>query len=223
MNAFVLGAKRCFPLALTAVPFALVMTTAAAVAGVDAVDTVLMSLVVFAGASQLVAIELIRQGAPMALILATALLVNLRLMMYSAALAPKLAGLPRWKRALLAFLITDQAFALFAAYAEEEQALEHRVKFFLGAALTLFAAWQLGTWVGVAVGETLPADWSLDFMVALAFIALAAPAVRDRPKAMAAGASLVVYSFGASLPYGLGLLPAAAAGVAAGVWAEGRR
>ncbi len=217
----VAGALRCAPIALSAVPFALVFAVSARDAGLSGLETAAMSVVVFAGAAQLAAIELAKTDAPALVILATAVLINLRFAMYSAALAPRLRAVPTRTRAALAYLLTDQAFAVTTIDADERDT-GYTVRYYAGAALALWVAWQIGTVAGVVLGNRVPPDLSLDFAVALAFVALAVPTIATRPAAAAAAASVGTYLAAAALPYGLGLLCAAAAGIATGRIAESR-
>src|SRR5690606_22849210 len=90
------------------------------------------------------------------------------------------------------------------------------LSFYAGAAVALWVTWQVGTVAGTLVGASVPAELSLDFAVALVFLALVVPALDGRPALAAAVTSVAVYLLTAGLPYGLGLLPAAAAGIAAG-------
>jgi predicted branched-subunit amino acid permease len=139
--------------------------------------------------------------------------------MYSASIAPHFRELSgRW-RAGLAYLLTDQAYALSVARYRTDEAVDRRA-YYLGAALTLWAVWQVTTVAGVLVGAGVPDAWGLEFAVPLVFLALLVPAMEDRPSVAAGlvGGTLAVA--GGGLPLNLGLLVGAAAGVAAGVVAE---
>lgn len=225
MNApspFWLGVRHCVPVALSAVPFAVVVALSAAEAGLSHGSTIGMSIVVFAGAAQLTALELARTDAPAAIVIGAAVVVNLRFLLYSATLAPYVRDVSARARAIMAYLLTDQAFALTVGRTSLDDDSASRVGYFAGAAVTLWIAWQTGTIAGMLLGASVPPELSLDFAVALVFIALVVPSLDNRPALAAAVTSVAVYVAAADLPYGLGLLPAALAGIAAGAITEGR-
>lgn len=198
-------------------PFALIAGFAGVDAGVSQVQTVAFSVLVFAGAAQLAALELIGRDGATAVVVATALVINARFLMYSASLAPSLRGLGTGRRALVAYLLTDQAFVVSALrYEQREEPPGTRLAYFLGAAVPLWIEWQAGTVVGAVAGAAVPASWSLDFAIPLVFLALLVPAVRDRAGVAAAGVAAVVAVAAGGLRFNSGLLLAAVAGIAAG-------
>jgi 4-azaleucine resistance transporter AzlC len=180
-----------------------------------------MSSIVFAGSAQFVAVQLIGGGALWPVILLTTFVVNLRHMLYGASLAPYLQTLGRPWRSLLAYLLTDEAYAvIITRFRRADQPVARRHWYFLGAGLTLWTGWQLATAVGIFLGAQVPASWSLDFTLALTFIALVVPALRDRPSVLAAASAGLVAVAAANLPYKLGLMCAAFTGIAVGLLAE---
>ena len=215
------GVKTVLPLLPGIFPFGMIAGSSAIEAGITVVPALALSVLVFAGASQLVFIELWDRGAPAVVLLATVLLVNLRFAMYSATLAPFLHRGKLYAKALAAYVMTDQA-ALLSVPVFERQGLSGR-RFYLGAAFTLWTTWQVGTAIGIFLGATVPPSWSLDFAVPLSFLALLIPAVNSRPAlvaAVTAGGLILVTRF---LPLNLGLIVASLAGVAAGMLAERRK
>jgi predicted branched-subunit amino acid permease len=180
----------------------------------------LMSLIVFAGASMVASAQLLAQGTPAALIILATLFINLRFMMYSASLRLHFAQLPlRW-RLLIAYLQADNVYGLtLARFAEHRQDAE-KLEFFLGAAIPIWLAWQGAVLAGILIGAGVPASWRLDFAAPLAFIAMTVPFLRDRAMiaaALAAGLTVVAAN---GLPLRLNLLLAALAGIGAGLAAE---
>jgi 4-azaleucine resistance transporter AzlC len=213
------GLRDVAPLLLGVAPFGVVAGIAATNAGLDLAQAVGMSVVVFAGASQLAALELLGADAPVAVVVLTAVVINLRMLMYSASIAPyfrDLAG--RWK-ATLAYVLTDQAYALSVSRYRTGESVDRKA-YYLGAAVTLWAVWQATTVAGVVVGTGVPAAWGLDFAVPLVFLALLVPAMEDRPASLAAVVGGVVAVAGTGLPLNLGLLVGATAGIATGMGAE---
>jgi len=156
--------------------------------------------------------------------IAAAAVVSLRHMMYSAAVAPHLAHLTTGWRALLAFLMTDQSFAMTVKHFSEPGEARNRHWNVLGSSLTLYVFWQVAVLVGIILGAQVPTTWSLDFAVVLTFIALLVPAVRTRADLAAAIVAAGVALAAAGLPYRLALVVASIAGIAAGMAIElGRR
>jgi 4-azaleucine resistance transporter AzlC len=219
--AFRRGVRDVSPLLLGIVPFGLVAGIAAIEAGLSVPQALGMSVVVFAGASQLAAIELIGEGAPLSVIVATAVVINLRMLMYSASIAPYFASLPGRVRSGLAYLLTDQAYALsISRYRNAADA--DRVGYYLGAALTLWVVWQITTVAGALVQAGIPASLGLDFAVPLVFLALLVPAMEDGPTTVAGLVGGTVATVAAGLPLNMGLLVGASVGIGAGLLAERR-
>jgi 4-azaleucine resistance transporter AzlC len=192
--------------------------------GLDRPPAQAMSAIVFAGSSQFIAAKLIETNTPSLVIVLTIFVVNLRHALYSASIAPYIKKLsPGWK-VVLAYLLTDEAYAVaITRYNKDESEIPpHGHGFFLGAGLALWSTWQLSTALGIWLGTEVPDTWHLDFTLALTFIALVVPLLKNRASlgaALVAGA-VVLLAFG--LPYKLGLMAAAVAGIAAGMLLEGR-
>jgi len=213
------GVGDVAPLLLGIVPFGLVAGVAAVEAGLDLSEAVAMSVLVFAGASQLAALELLGRDAPLSVVVVTAAVINLRMLMYSASIAPYFRALSgRW-RAGLAYLLTDQAYALSVARFRREEPVDRRA-YYLGVAGTMWVVWQVTTVAGVLLGTGVPDSWGLEFAVPLVFLALLVPAMEDRATTVAAVASGAIAVAGAGLPLNLGLLVGASAGILVGLGVE---
>jgi 4-azaleucine resistance transporter AzlC len=225
-SEFFAGLRAQIPLLFGVIPFGLIYGAVAINAGLEPAAVLAMSLIVFAGSAQFIAAGLFGTGTPGIIIVLTTLVVNLRHMLYSASLAPYLRHLPmRWK-APLAFLLTDEAYAvIISRYQADEEGSEltpNRHWFFLGAGLTLWVTWQISTVVGIFAGQWAPLEWSLDFTLPLTFIALVVPMLVDSPSALVVLVAGVVALVCVGLPYNLGLMVAVSAGIAAGTLLEGR-
>lgn len=219
-NAFNAGLVAMAPISASALPFGVMAGIAAREAGLDVAASMGMSLVIFAGASQLAAAQLIGDGAWAGVVVLTALIINLRFAMYSASLAPQFAHLPtRWK-APLAYLLTDQAYAVCITRFMRHPEMENRHWFYLGAALPLWGVWLAATAVGILIGAAVPPAWQLGFAVPLIFLALMVPTVHDRPMAVAAVAGGGIALLAHGMPLNLGMVTGALAGIIAGVVAE---
>jgi 4-azaleucine resistance transporter AzlC len=215
--AFWRGVRDMFPLLLGVVPFGLIVGVTAAGGEIGGLVGYLTSIIIFAGAAQLVTIELIDQGAVAAVIIATALVVNSRHLMYSAALAQPFQEFSRRWRYGLPYLLTDQAFAMSIVAYQTEPDPDFRRWYFLGSALGLWLPWQLATATGVVVGAGIPESWNLGFAIPLVFLALLVPAMRDRPSIVAGVVGGGVAVLAADSPWNLGLMIGALSGLAAGV------
>lgn len=213
------GARDVASTLLAVFPFGLVVGATAIDVGLSAVEALGMSVVVLAGASQLAAIALIGAGAPAVVVVLTALVINLRHLMYSASLEPYYRDEPvRW-RAPISYLLVDQVFVMAALKFDADGTVDRRWYYF-GLGVPLWLTWVAGTAFGALAGAALPAWLPLEFAVPMVFLALLAPAVDDRPRAVAALVGGVVAVAGAGLPLNLGLPAGAVSGVVAGVLAD---
>ncbi len=231
---FFRGVRAELPILIGVAPFGMIYGVLALQAGIAPPQAQAMSAIVFAGSAQIVITQLIHLGAPGWVIVLTTAIINLRHALYSASLAPYLQRLrPAWKW-LLSYLLTDEAFAVVvvnyqshpepAVLAETEQRIpagpDLRHWFFLGAGLALWTCWQLSTAAGIFLGAVVPESWSLDFTLALTFIALVVPNIKDRAALVTALCAGIVALLVYSAPYKLGLIIAALAGILIGLLVE---
>ena len=222
-SSFLAGVRAEFPLLISVFPFGLIYGALALGAGISAVAAQSMSWIVFAGSSQFIAAQLIHDAAPGLVIVLTIAVVNLRHMLYSASIAPFIESLPtRWKH-LLAYLLTDEAYAIAITHYDESGITPTSHWFFFGAGLSLWSTWQVSTAIGIFLGAVIPASWPLDFALPLTFIALVMPALKNRPSVAAAVSAGLTALLAYSLPYKLGLILAALVGIAVGTILEGRK
>src|SRR5512136_1423110 len=222
---FLNGAKAELPILLGVLPFGMIYGVLALQAGLSPVLALAMSSIVFAGSSQFIGTQLMAQGAGSFAIIATTFVVNLRHALYSASVAPFIKHLSmRWK-VLLAYLLTDEAYAVTITRFTEPDSSAARNKhwFYFGAGITLWASWQLSTAIGIFVGQLIPASWSLDFTLALTFIALVVPNLKDRASVASAVSAGIMAAFSYTWPYKLGLFTAAITGIVIGMLVERRQ
>ena len=216
---FIAGARHSLPILLGVGPFAMICSVAAVSVGLTPFEAAGMSLIVFAGASQLAVLQLLSEGAPWLVMALTAWVINLRFTMYSAALAPYLQKEPLPRKATFAYILSDQAFGVTMSHFANEMPA-NPPWYFYGAAAAVWGAWQAGSVAGALLGALVPASWGLDFAFPLSFMALMFAALKDRPAmaAAAVGGTSAILTKG--LPYNLGLVLAALAGIGAGLLAE---
>lgn len=210
------GAKAASALAVAAFPFGVVYGVTVVESSVDHWVGIAGSWVILAGAAQLSLVSLIDDGSAWYLAVLTALVINARFALYSTAVAPAFREFPARWRVGLAYLLTDQAASLSLVHFETDRDPDRRRSFFLGAGVLFASGWWVGTLVGVFGGSVIPDDLDLTFAVPAMFIALAVPALTDRPATLAAVAAAAVAVAGAPLPNGLNVVVAAIVGVIVG-------
>ena len=228
------GARSVAPMLIGVIPFGLVAGATPVASGLDGDVAVGLSTIVFAGASQLAAADVLADGGSALVAIVAACTINLRMLLYSASLAPHLAHEPLRRRLFMAYLLTDQAYTVSILRWTDEEAnaaeggrrpdRSRRVPFYLGAALLLWVNWQICTVVGVLVGSAVPEDIPLDFAVPLVFLVLLIPTISTRPAAVAAmvGGLGAVVAAEAGAGH-LSVIVGALSGIAAGTVVEAAR
>ena len=170
------------------VPFGIITGVAMVASGIPPLVAMLMSVVVFAGASMVASAQLLASNAPALLIVLTTLVINLRFMMYSASLRLHFAHAPLGWRLAIAYLTADNVYGLMLARFSEHPGDPGKLEYFLGAGLVVWAAWQIAVLGGILIGAGVPPAWRLEFAAPLAFVAIAIPLLRERKMVVAAGA-----------------------------------
>lgn len=209
---------------LGVLPFGLITGVTAVNAGVKPIDATIMSVMMYAGASQLGVLALLQEGAAVAVMVLTATLINLRHIMYSASLAPWLQPLRATTRAAMSAFMVDQvyAFSLLRYRRQPDMTPKHRRNYYLGVATPLIIGWPGSTAAGAFLGAQVPPSWQLDYAIPLVFLAILAPAVSNRPSLLAAATAGTLAWALQGMPYNLGLVVASVAGITAGALAEAR-
>jgi predicted branched-subunit amino acid permease len=210
------------PFLFVIVPFSLLFGVVATEAGLTVLETMGFSVLVIAGASQFAAIALMSDNAPTLIVLATALAVNLRMAMYSAALVPHLGAAPLWKRSLAAYLLVDQSYAASILEYERrpEMTLADKMAYFWGVVTPVLPTWYAFTLVGAVLGGRIPEAAALDFAVPITFLAIVGPMLKTVAHLAAALTSVILALALAWLPAGVGLLLAAGAAMCVGATVE---
>jgi len=193
-------------------------------AGLSEQQAVVMSLLVYAGSAQLTALPLMAAGAPLWLIFAAGIIVNLRFLIFGAALHPFFRDLSWRKRLFLGYLSVDISFIVFMSrYADApKKGTFEQHWFFVGTILPAWVIWQATSMIGIALGAIVPVSWSLEFGAVLALMAMMIPYVTSRPVFASVVASGVTAWLTQLWPLRLGLLAAVVIGIAAGMWVEMR-
>jgi 4-azaleucine resistance transporter AzlC len=173
------GFVAMLPLWLGAAPFGLIYAVTALAAGLTPAQTLAMSLLVFAGAAQFTAARMFAAATAPLTIVITTLIVNARHMLLAASLAPYMRRAPAWMRALLAFHLTDESYAVgMRAFLGGTGSTAYQ----FGANLSMYVIWPLSTAAGLLIGALIPdpAAYGLDLVFPLTFIGLLVPLLRDR-------------------------------------------
>ena len=163
--SYLRGVRAALPFAVVIVPFAMLFGLLASEAGLQLYEIVAFSVSVFAGASQFAALHLLQDQAPLLVILATSLAVNLRMLMYSVTLAPHLGAAPLGVRAAMAYLLVDQSFALSVAEYDKRpgMTLAEKTAYFFGAVTPVLPLWMGSTVAGAVAGRAIPPEYALGF------------------------------------------------------------
>jgi predicted branched-subunit amino acid permease len=217
-RAFRSGLINAAPFPLVIIPFALLFGAVATEAGLTLFETMSFSVLVIAGASQFTALQLTADQAPVLIVLATSLAVNLRMAMYSVALTPHLGAAPLWQRALISCVLVDQTFATAIVGYDRHPgaALAEKVAYFAGAMAPICPLWYGATFAGAALSTAIPAGSA----VLITFLAMIAPALRRLMHVAAAFVSVAGALALARVPCRGGLLVAALAAMATGAQVE---
>jgi predicted branched-subunit amino acid permease len=217
------GHRDALGVVVAFVPFAMALGAAMTATTLPPLIAWASSPLLFGGAAQLLTVQLLGAGANVAVVIACALVLNVRMLLYSASLAPYTRAWPgRWRWAG-AYLLADPVYALTLARFAGGARTEHRLAYYLGVGFTLWPAWQLITAAGLVLANVLPAAPRLELAAPLTFLLLLLPLLNSRAGYVAAVVGAAVAVAASALPLGLGFLAGAMAGTAAGAVAAGRR
>ena len=222
--AFRAGAREGFttflPLSVGLIPWALVTGMSMVSVGFTPLQAMGMNVIVFAGTAQLGTLPLIGAGAPVWLIVATALALNLRFLIFSAAIAQGFRGCGPGMRWFCGHLLTDGVFATCMAKMLETEDRHWRLGYYLAPSLWSWLLWQCFALIGILAAGSIPNGWSLEFMATIALMLLLIPMAKMRPMlvaALAGGSTAVIFN---GLPLKLGLFAGIFIGIAAGLAAD---
>jgi 4-azaleucine resistance transporter AzlC len=214
------GVRTGLPTLFGILAWGMVVGVAMVKSGLTVPQALGMTLFVYAGSAQLASLPLIAAGAPIWVIFLTALVVNLRFVIFAALLAPHFAKLPLRQRFFLGYAAGDMTVALYLQKFPTEKPEVGKVSYLKGLLYPNWAAWQVGSIAGVLLGSTVPTAWGLGFAGTLAIIGIAVPMVTSRPALSGVLVSGVVAVAAAGMPYKLGLLVAVLAGMAVAMAVE---
>jgi predicted branched-subunit amino acid permease len=218
---FAAGAQAMVPWLAGVTPFGLVIGVSAAQADIPTLAGWLTGPAIYAGSSQVAAIEMLDAGTAPIVVVITALVINLRLILYSGAIAAHWRGTPRWWRAVAAYLLVDPSFAVGIDRYQRPGDSTDAHRYYLGGAITLWIAWLLAIGAGATLGAQLPAALHLEFVIPLYLVGEIVPKLGDRATRRAALTAAVVAVVAISAPLHLGVVFAIVAGLGAALTVTG--
>jgi predicted branched-subunit amino acid permease len=227
-ESFLAGLRAGSPILMGLLPFGLIYGAAAKGAGLSLIQTVLMSLTIFAGSAQLVFVNLWHDGVNLVALAATVILVNLRLLIYGSSIGPFLEedkGLVM--RLVRSYILTDESYAISLSNFIKPNFSYRRTFFFLGAGFPTWLGWQCMGITGFLAGAFLPESVPLHMAIPLIFLSLLLSMLKSggnrlAPKIVAVLASGLSAVLLKPVPYNLGLILAIFIGVAFGVLSSGK-
>lgn len=224
---FVDGVRACLPVVLGYLAIGVAFGVVARTAGVTPLEVTLMSVILYAGSAQFVVAGLLSAGGSASAIIVTVFFVNVRHLLYSAALAPHVRKLPLWQNALIGAELTDETFAVATSYLGKGRPA--RAPWLFGLNTTAQSTWIVATTTGAVVGNMIPNTEALglDFALAAMFAALLVLQITSRPRLrvaviVAAFSAIIAVTGGLVISPSWSVIVAALAAATAGVALEGR-
>lgn len=213
-QAFIAGLKDITPFVIGAIPFGMLAGFLAMKLGFEIWHAVALSVGVFAGASQLVGLELMHVAAAIPVVFLSALAVNARFLLYSASLAPYTKKWPMGWKILNAYMLTDQSYALCLQKFEDH--FENNRWYTFGCNLVTWISWIVMTFIGAIFGNIIPDTLALEFAMPLMFLFMGSMFIKDKITIIVAALSGVLSITLITLPYNAGLMTAILSGVVIG-------
>jgi 4-azaleucine resistance transporter AzlC len=213
------GLVATLPMMISAFPFGLIFGALATSHGLSPLATLSMSLFVFSGSAQFIAIILLGTGSALGVIWLATLILNLRHLLYAATLVDHVRHLNQVWRFGLAAWLTDETFAVMERRYRLEGGGSNAHWYYLASCLGMYLNWVFWTYIGIVVGTEFEdiGDWGLEFAMVVTFIGIIMPALRSRPYWLAAIVAGSIATLANDLPYKLGLMLGGLAGIAAGL------
>jgi predicted branched-subunit amino acid permease len=221
-QAFMDGAKQTLIVVPSYLPFALVCGVAAVNAGLSLPAALALPGLVYGGSSQAVLTQFLQSASSLWIAVLSGLVVNLRMAVYSAAMAPRVRHLSTPRRMLAAAFLVDNAFAFMQQRQQDrpQESNDALLAYYAGLSCVLWPSWIAFCMLGSLAGSVIPVSWQLDFAIPLAFIATLATTVTSLPLLAAAVAGGVASVVLFAMPLKLGLIAACLLGLLAGLIVE---
>lgn len=221
-SEFINGIRDTIPMMVGAAPFGLIFGMLGISNGLSPMAVLGFSLIVFAGSAQFIAAGLVGQGIGIIFIVLTTFIVNLRHALYAASLGSYMRNLSQKWMLPLAFWLTDETYAVvITRYAQKDDS-PYKHWYHFGSSIAMYINWQLWTIIGLLAGTQLSGvtELGLDFAMVVTFVGIVVPLVKTRPMLVCALVAGIVAIIAYPLPNRAGLMVAAFAGIAAGIYFE---
>ncbi|HVJ34190.1 MAG TPA: AzlC family ABC transporter permease [Terriglobia bacterium] len=219
------GLRDTFPLMVGALPFGIIFGSLGIAQGFSPLEVASMSIFVFSGSAQFMAVGLVATKAALWVILAATFIINLRHLLYAANLVSHVRHLPQRWRFPLAAMLTDETFAVMDLRYRERGRARYAHWYYLASCVGMWLNWNFWTLAGVLLGQSFPGvkDWGLEFAMVATFIGIVIPGLRTPPLWAAAITAGLVATYFNNLDYKVGLMLGALAGVLVGLVLDLRR
>ncbi|WCE31534.1 AzlC family ABC transporter permease [Vibrio sp. SCSIO 43137] len=184
------GTLAIFPLSVAVIPWGFLVGSFAVDIGLTPIEGQALSVILFAGSAQLVAVGMFKAGVGLSTMLLTTFFITSRHFLYSVSMRSKISSLPLKWRLTLGFLLTDELFAIVGNQSEQR----FKPWYAFGAGFSFYLVWNLATLVGIVAGSQIPdlQQYGLEFAVAATFIALVVPTITSLPVLVSVATALVV-------------------------------
>lgn len=205
------------PLCIGDFPFSFIVGALSVSAGMSVWQSTAWSAIVIAGSAQMLALNMLKTGATLGVIIFTTLIINLRHVLYSASISGTVREASFFKKCFMSFALTDEVYA--TTVKEMEGNKKEKYLFYGSAMITFWAIWVLADFLGALVGASFPhiEKYGLDFAMVAAFIAIVVPQIKSQACTVAAVVAAVSGVLLVVLPYSLGIVVASVLGVLAGL------
>lgn len=224
-DEFIHGLRDTFPLIVGALPFGIIFGSLGIAQGFSALQVMSMSIFVFSGSAQFVAVGLVATKAAIWVIWAATFIINLRHLLYAANLVNHVRHLPQHWRFPLAALLTDETFAVMDLRYRERGSDRFAHWYYFASCIGMWTAWNICTYVGVVLGQSFPniKEWGLQFAMVATFTGIVVPGLTTPPLWGAAITAGLVATYFNNLDYKIGLMLGALAGVGVGLILDAHR
>ncbi|MDM7291628.1 AzlC family ABC transporter permease, partial [Klebsiella pneumoniae] len=211
------GASAIMPLCIGGFPFSFIVGALSVSAGMSVWQSTAWSAIVIAGSAQMLALNMLKTGATLGVIIFTTLIINLRHVLYSASISGTVREASFFKKCFMSYALTDEVYA--TTVKEMEGNKKEKYLFYGSAMITFWAIWVLADFLGALVGASFPhiEKYGLDFAMVAAFIAIVVPQIKSQACTVAAVVAAVSGVLLVVLPYSLGIVVASVLGVLAGL------
>ena len=211
------GCLQEIPLQLGVFPFGIAYGILGIEVGLTNIQTFLLSIIIFAGVSQIVFAQLFSTFTPSFMIVGTIGIVNLRHILYGVSLSSYLKKLSLKWRIILSYLITDEAFAISYKRFSEEKKTKYMHFHLLGSGITLWISWQISTLIGIFIGPSIPNSLNLEYVIPLSFIAIVVVSINTKIKLIVFIMSALLSILLRDLPWNLWIITSALISIIIGV------